>query len=105
MNKLNCSVSTCAHNNESCCCLGHIDVDGKHATEERETCCSTFAPQDGSMTNCSNNPNPELHIHCKAEECVYNHNCECNADQVDIGGDGACHSEGTKCGTFQCDCR
>lgn len=103
MNTLNCSVANCAHNNDNCCCLGHIDVDGEQATKERETCCSSFDQQNGSMTNSVNTPNPELHIHCKAEECVYNNKCECNAEHVGIAGDGAQQSEGTTCSTFECD--
>lgn len=102
MPKLNCCVNNCAHNAESCCSLGQIQVDGSAANSSAETCCNNFAEQTGA-SNCSCTPNPSLKVDCKATDCTHNKECECCADSIDVAGSGACNCQDTQCSSF-CPC-
>lgn len=102
MPKLNCCVENCAYNNDKYCCVGAIDVDGVKAVQSDSTCCNTFLERSDAFTNCACDPNPEIDIDCEAKNCMYNDNCKCHAEKVDIDGDGACNCHETKCSTFCC---
>lgn len=100
MPKLNCGVENCAYNAERCCCLGSIDVDGSHSTSCTEgTCCNSFVEDDGAH-NCSGVPEANSEVACKAVSCMHNENAKCNANSIDVAGNGASNSIETECSTF-----
>lgn len=87
MTDLSCSVSGCANNRDSKCCLNGIVVSGPNATGSDQTYCANFRDcsqeaQDSTAEAAS--PNPSLNIRCEAENCTYNQNRLCSADHVDI---------------------
>lgn len=99
----NCSVTSCMHNSESCCCKNEIMVDGQNATTSENTCCASFDERRGeSFKNSYETPDEHLKINCEASQCVYNDNMICKADHVDISGNGADSARGTVCATFTC---
>ena len=42
MTKLDCTVTTCVHNAEKCCCKNTILVEGAQARNCCDTCCGSF---------------------------------------------------------------
>lgn len=105
-NRLECSVTSCLHNQNSLCCLDSIKVEGPGARQSSQTCCESYVERIGSASNSVSGhgtPRPETFINCKAENCTYNDNCKCEAECVCVG---CCCSDvtskgGTECCTFQ----
>ena len=103
MTKLNCCVNNCMHNNSDCCCISSIEVGGKKAEEPQNTCCNSFSEKNGSFTNSTESPNPSLDIKCVATNCIYNEDCSCCAEHVDIAGpSSSCSCQETLCSSFYC---
>lgn len=101
MTSLGCNAKTCTHNDENCCCLDSIKVDGYNACECSSTCCSSYAPEDKVAKNSYQMPKSSLSIACAAHNCIYNENEKCHADHVDISGITASTSDDTVCSTFK----
>lgn len=103
-NRLECTVTTCRHNSDSLCDLPGIKVEGPGARHSDQTCCESFEPRNGSTSNAAGGyPSLETAIDCKAQNCTYNEDCHCQAQQVSVGcccGD-VCSKSGTACCTFQ----
>ena len=101
MAELKCSVDNCTYNNDRLCCRGEILVGGKNAGSEKDTCCESFQQRrEGTSTNAVN-PTGRISIDCQAVKCVYNTDCKCQAEHVDIRGCGACDCKETSCATFR----
>lgn len=101
MTKLGCTVTSCIHNADSCCCKQAILVDGREAKEKCQTCCQSFDEnKDGSFKNLFKTPELRLEIDCEAVNCVYNESRHCVADKIDITGSGASKAEETECASF-----
>ncbi len=59
MTKLECSVKTCVHNSDNCCCKAAIAVDGAKAKNVEDTCCASFDENKGGVSpTCSKLPKP-----------------------------------------------
>lgn len=100
MASLQCSVNSCAYNNESgYCCRQSINVKGAGAQNSSSTSCDSFAEKTSSFSNSiqQSNPNYTLDIKCSAQNCTYNHAKCCEASDVHVN---SC-SSGTECSTFQ----
>lgn len=103
MAELTCGARECAYNAECLCCKGNIMVGGELACHDSETCCESFMRRrEGrdSFTNSMGHPSKLISIDCEAVKCVYNSNCKCVAEHVDIRGNGCNVSEDTACATF-----
>lgn len=103
MTNLNCSVNSCTHNNNDYCCINCIEVGGNHADEPEHTCCNSFEEKSGEFINSTESPNPTLDIKCTAKTCMYNNECYCEAEHVDIAGMDAIQDQETLCATFCCE--
>lgn len=106
MNRLECQVTTCQHYRDNRCCLEGIMVEGPAARESSQTCCDSFEerrPGQGENSACGCNASGESAIDCKAEHCVYNSHCKCEADCVCVGCtcDDVCSKSATECCTFR----
>lgn len=102
MTKLGCSVSSCIHYSDNLCCKQKIIVDGTSAKNSQDTCCGSFNEnKDGTFKNIFKTPENRLEVDCEAVQCVYNDSRHCNADRIDISGDGAKRPEHTECATFK----
>lgn len=105
MPELKCTVQTCRHNRNFLCDLDRIEVGGRNARTERETCCDSFEERKGdTYSNVTREASPITNIDCKAEECKYNCDCECHAGKISVEGGNACRCESTECATFDCQC-
>lgn len=102
MTRLDCNVTNCLHNADSCCCKQAIVVDGYDAKETHETCCGSFDEnKEGSFRNLFKTPENKLEVDCEAAKCVYNEDRHCSADHIGIAGDGASESGQTECSSFK----
>ena len=101
MAELKCAVDNCTYNSGRLCCKGDILVGGKNARKEDETCCESFRQRKGNTTSNSMNPAKTISIDCQAVKGVYNTDCKCSAEHVDIRGCGACDCGETNCATFR----
>lgn len=103
MTNLNCSAYSCTYNKDRLCILNNIEVDGEYAAQRDSTCCNSFQEKtEGSFTNDYEEASISAEIGCKAENCIYNENCMCNADEIEIAGDHADVPKETMCATFEC---
>ena len=102
MANLNCSVENCVYNEENLCSKGDIQVGGARANYSEETCCESFKERSAnSFRNSLSHPSRTISIDCEATKCVYNEDCKCHAEHVDIRGCGASDCRETACGTFK----
>lgn len=100
---LKCNVKTCYHNEENKCSLNSIMVEGSHADTAGDTDCGSFRLKGENATNGCNcsTPKDKVSIECEAENCTYNSNRKCSANDIGIDGASACTCVETKCATFK----
>ena len=102
MSCLKCGVTSCVHNSEHCCCKNEIIVEGSEATTVEGTCCGSFDERrKESFRNQFEFPKEQAKISCEAANCIYNRNRVCQAERVDITGNGAASAVQTECATFR----
>lgn len=104
MTKLTCYVTTCASNQNECCCRPQIQVQGRNACKCGETECQSFQKKGkGEMSNAVQyaSANTDCTIKCTAEHCIYNSSGDCTASQITIDGNGAETRNETNCKTFR----
>lgn len=102
MTVLECSVSTCVHNEDKKCCKNAIMVEGHDAVSKDATRCDSFDKRNEGVANEFRTPDPKVEIQCRAVNCVYNDNKICKATVVGVVGHTADSSEQTECATFKC---
>ena len=104
MSKINCSVENCSHNNDNICFANIINVGGKSAKKDYDTCCASFldAAIYSDLTNNINEKGSEcLSITCNVGTCSYNSNNLCNAESIDVSGEDVDLYLETNCLTFK----
>ena len=104
MSKINCSVSNCSHNNESTCFANIINVGGKSAKKDSDTCCASFLDVRlySGLTNNVNDKGSECNaITCNVGTCTYNSNMLCNAKNIEVNGENVNLYSETDCLTFK----
>lgn len=115
-NKLSCSAANCVHNMSGLCSANNVNVSGMSAHTSISTQCDTFAEQGlknslanvtnmnipGQIKQLFNSASVEMSpsIRCEAQNCRYNNDRVCNAQNVQIDGPGALTSSRTCCETF-----
>jgi hypothetical protein len=103
MTELSCSAVNCFYNKDHLCSKGDIMVEGKGATSEGDTFCSSFREKGCGCTNSSSeHASRMIDVDCEAEKCTYNEDCKCHAMKIGIGGAGATQCHQTECATFKC---
>ncbi|MBZ9606304.1 DUF1540 domain-containing protein [Clostridium estertheticum] len=104
MPKINCSVSNCSHNDKNTCYANIINVGGKSAKKDSDTCCASFLDSIAysSLTNIINsNSNGCDVIACNVCTCTYNSNQLCNSKSIDVSGENVNLYSETDCLTFK----
>jgi len=114
---LSCSAVNCVNNAGGSCVANTINVTGYNASASEGTQCDTFLDTNG-INGTSNFKNMNLggelkqmfssgpsslspRINCEAVNCEFNLSRKCTADSVEVKGDGAWKSSGTRCETFR----
>lgn len=105
MTNLHCDVMSCSNNRDNLCCRPEIQVSGRQAWGSEQTSCSSFLDATDSLQNaigCSL-PNTALDVYCEAENCTFNSNERCSANEISVKtGDSSPHSpSATECASFQ----
>ena len=73
MTRLECTVASCVHNSEKCCCKQGILVEGVNARESCDTCCGSFEENRGGLfKNLFKTPETRLQVDCDVLNCLYN---------------------------------
>ena len=102
MTKLDCTVTTCVHNAEKCCCKSGILVEGAQAKDCCDTCCGSFEENRGGLfKNLFKTPESKLEVECDVANCLYNDDHQCRAERITIAGDGAMAVRQTECASFR----
>ena len=102
MTRLDCTVKTCIHNAENCCCKNGILVEGVNARNSGDTSCGSFEERKGnSFRNLFKTPESKLHVECDVTECLYNDDQKCRAEKITFKGDGARAVGQTECSSFR----
>ena len=101
MAQLDCNVKSCCHNEDNCCCLSSIEVNGSNACNCEDTCCGSYFEDKSGEKNSAQTPHVSLSIACQATNFMYNDDKVCHADHVDISGIRATAAHETVCATFQ----
>lgn len=116
--KLSCDARKCVNNINGLCDAYMIHVTGVQARESSSTDCGTFAEKGILSTTTSRFTNSNLmgefkqlftnesiemspHIKCEAQNCIYNVNTICEAENVQVHGPEAQNSGSTQCETFK----
>lgn len=104
MPKINCSVSNCSHNNKNLCFANIINVGGKSAKKDCDTCCASFLDSltYNVLTNNINQEGSDCDaIACTVGTCAYNSNNLCNAESIYVSGKDVNFYLETNCSTFK----
>ncbi|MFA9375408.1 MAG: DUF1540 domain-containing protein [Lachnotalea sp.] len=99
---LDCNVSDCLYNDSNLCCQNDIKVAGEQAHSSDCTCCDSFhEKKQDSFSNSVGEPSRPTSVSCEADNCSYNENKLCLANQIGISGNNAHAPEQTQCATFR----
>lgn len=103
MNKINCSVENCSHNSSGVCYANLINVGSKGVKSADDTCCGSFLDRKhySTLTNNTNDDGPCDCIICSAENCTYNNNKLCMAENIQVSGNDARLYTDAICSTFK----
>ncbi|MBU3176860.1 DUF1540 domain-containing protein [Clostridium estertheticum] len=104
MSKINCGVLNCSHNDENICYANIINVGGKNARKDSDTCCATFLDSIvySDLTNIvHSNSNGCDVISCNVGTCIYNSNELCSAKSIEVNGENVNLYSETDCLTFE----
>ena len=103
MPEITCSAVKCTYNTEGYCNREYIRIDVDDSDSENCcTCCDSFTEDGGhSAHSCSNAVCDDAGVECFATNCIYNENCECVADSINVEGDEAVCCTDTFCDTYR----
>ncbi|SFD13654.1 DUF1540 domain-containing protein [Clostridium uliginosum] len=104
MQKINCNVNNCSHNNSGTCYANRVDIGGKSAQKDCDTCCGSFLDEKnyGDLTNNTNNPGECDCLVCNVETCTHNCNKLCNLSSINVNGANPNMYTETNCKSFSC---
>ena len=104
MQKINCNVDNCSHNNSGVCYSNRVDIGGLNASSDSGTCCGSFLNKAlyGDLSSSTNSSNSECDcLICKAETCTHNCNTLCNLDSINVSGNNPQLYTQTNCESFE----
>ena len=87
MSYISCSVSSCANNKSGTCYAAGLNIGGKGATSECDTCCGSYLNSAvySNLANFTSLRGAADKILCSANTCKYNSDGACNLDSIEIG--------------------
>ena len=65
MAQLDCNVKSCCHNEDNCCCLSSIEVNGSNACNCEDTCCGSYFEDKSGEKNSAQTPHVSLSMHVR----------------------------------------
>lgn len=102
MTNLQCSVKSCTSNENHCCCLDSIKVDGLNATNSSETCCKSYHERGSFVSNFIpvGAPEPATEVSCDVANCNYNRAKMCTKSDIEIDSMGTSPRGMSECSSF-----
>lgn len=102
MNKINCVVNNCSHNKSGTCYSNRVNIGGKTANEECNTCCGSFLDEKlySDLTNNTNSEGSCDCLVCKVESCIHNCNNLCDLNSINVSGQNIKIYSETNCASF-----
>lgn len=102
MERINCDVHNCSHNDSGVCFSNRVDIGGISANTESGTCCGSFLNKSlySALTNNTNSTMQCDSLTCTAENCTYNYNKLCELKSIDVSGSRAQIYAETACASF-----
>jgi hypothetical protein len=103
MPEITCSAVKCTFNNEGYCVREYIRIDVDDCDSENCcTCCDSFSEDEHASDNAYlNSIGDDSGVECFATNCIYNENCECVADSINVEGNDADCCTDTFCDTYR----
>ena len=103
MNNINCEVYNCSHNKSSICFSNRVNIGGKTANTECDTCCGSFLDKSlySDLTNNTNSNGTCDCLVCKVDSCKYNDNSLCNLNSIFVSGKNVKLYSETNCASFK----
>lgn len=103
MNKIDCTVNNCSHNKSGVCYANRVNIGGKGAKSDCETCCGSFLDKAhySTLTNNTNSEGSCDCLVCEVTTCSYNDNKLCSAELISVSGNDVNLYTETKCETFK----
>lgn len=103
MNKIECTVDNCSHNNRGTCYANRVNIGGKGADSSCETCCGSFLDKlnYSTLTNNTNSNGACDCLVCNVVSCGYNNNKLCGAESISVSGNNVNIYSQTSCQTFK----
>lgn len=113
-NNLKCNATNCVHNMDELCSAREIEVQGGDTMGGKFTFCGTFTDRSiqnyaGAMTNVNiseglkqlvSDDKMDPVVTCNAQNCIYNNEHYCYAENVQITNEIAATETQTECQTF-----
>lgn len=102
MNKINCEVTNCSHNKSSACFSKRVNIGGKTAYKEYDTCCGSFLDKKlySNLTNDTTNNDYCDCLVCNVDSCTHNCNSLCDLNSINISGQNVKIYSQTNCSSF-----
>ena len=102
MERINCDVHNCSHNDSGVCFSNRVDIGGISANSECGTCCGSFLNKSlySALTNNTNSTMQCDSLTCKVENCSYNINRLCDLKSINVSGTRAEMYAETQCSSF-----
>ena len=102
MNKINCTIENCSHNQTGVCFSNRVNIGGLGASKSDNTCCGSFLDERnyGNLTNNTNSAGNCDIVVCSVENCKHNHNTICNLNEITVDGINVKIYSETSCESF-----
>lgn len=102
MQKINCDVTNCSHNESGICYSNRVDIGGVSANSARGTCCGSFLNQFlySTLTNNTNSKGQCDSLTCDVETCTHNSNKLCDLNSINVSGEGVQIYSQTRCSSY-----
>ncbi|MBE6050638.1 MAG: DUF1540 domain-containing protein [Clostridium sp.] len=103
MSKIACTVDSCSHNKSHVCYANRVNIGGKSAISDEQTCCGSFLNKllYSDLTNNTNSHGECDALVCFVKSCK--HNCEtlCDLSRIEVDGSSAEIYTETICSSFE----
>jgi hypothetical protein len=103
MSRIECTVSNCSHNKRNNCYANRVNVGGKSADNNEQTCCGSFLNRllYSDLTNNVFSGGSCDSLICYVKSCKHNCNSLCEMEQIQIAGIDASMYDKTTCESFE----
>ena len=105
MERISCCVESCSHNKDNVCYANRVNIGGRAADSNTETCCGSFLNSllYSDLTNTTNGGGSCDTLVCFVQSCRHNCNTVCELKNIEVSGESAEVYQETICKSFEID--